>query len=54
MCAPQVQILEAAKDKYAAVVNEELLMAIGPGSFAADHSWKLADSGKRWKVWLKK
>jgi hypothetical protein len=52
---PQVTILLAEKDVYAASVDDVLLMKIGAGKFEApSEDWAEEASGKRWRIWLKK
>jgi alpha-amylase len=50
-----VRVLAADGQKYAAVVGGKLAMKIGPGEWTppAPEQWKLAASGRDYKVWTK-
>jgi len=50
----QVKILKAESDMYLAIVDDSLLMKIGPMSHQPDASWTLAESGRSWGIWFKR
>jgi alpha-amylase len=39
--------------RYAAIVNGNLAMKIGPGSWSPGAEWTLGASGSDWAVWTK-
>lgn len=53
-CRSEVKIVKCEQSVYAAVVNENLLMKIGPGEFHADDNWAVVLSGNDFCIWRKK
>lgn len=51
---PQVEILVAIHDVYAAAVDDALLVHLGPGAFEPGAGWAHAEGGRQWKVWQRK
>ena len=51
----QVSILRAEKGMYVAEIDGQLLMKIGPRSFAPNsEEYQEAEKGEHWSTWLKK
>jgi alpha-amylase len=48
-----ITILVADSAKYAAMVNNNTVVKIGPGSWAPGQGWELATSGKDYAVWTR-
>mmetsp|Transcript_5409 Transcript_5409/g.18220 ORF Transcript_5409/g.18220 Transcript_5409/m.18220 type:complete len:1162 (-) Transcript_5409:644-4129(-) len=53
-CRSTVSIVRCEQSVYAAVIDDNLLMKIGPGEFHADGAWKVALSGQDFCIWTKK
>lgn len=50
----KVQISKAERDVYAAIIDEQIAMKIGPGHFeppGGSHKWSLAVEGRGYKIW---
>ncbi|KAJ7943526.1 Alpha-amylase [Quillaja saponaria] len=53
-CRSRVEITEAEKEVYAAIIDEKVAMKIGPGQFeppTGSQRWSLAIEGKDYKIW---
>ncbi|HBD92592.1 MAG TPA: alpha-amylase [Spirochaetia bacterium] len=48
-----LNIVAADSSKYAAIINGNLAMKIGPGSWSPGTGWTLRTSGNNWAVWTK-
>jgi len=48
-----LNIVAADSSKYAAIVNGNLAVKIGPGSWSPGTGWTLRSSGNQWAVWTK-
>jgi alpha-amylase len=48
-----ISVQAADAYRYAAIVNGNLAMKIGPGSWSPGAGWTLAASGNDWAVWTK-
>jgi alpha-amylase len=48
-----ISVQAADATRYAAIVNANLAMKIGPGSWSPGAGWALAASGNDWAVWTK-
>lgn len=53
-CRSEVKIVKCEQTMYAAVIDNILLMKIGPGQFNADGNWDLLLSGQDFAIWRKK
>jgi len=53
-CRSKVSIVKCEQSVYAAVIDDMLLMKIGPGDFHADGAWKVVLSGPDFCIWTKK
>lgn len=53
-CRSEVKIVKCEQTMYAAVIDNNLLMKIGPGHFSADGNWELQLSGQDFAIWRKK
>lgn len=50
----QIKILKAERDVYAAIIDEKLIMKIGPGHYepsSGPQNWSVAVEGRDYKVW---
>ena len=51
-CRSTINILDASHDVYSAVIDDKLVIKLGPGDFAPDLArWKIADCGQGWAAW---
>ncbi|EYU22438.1 hypothetical protein ABFS82_05G010800 [Erythranthe guttata] len=53
-CRSRVTIIKAERDVYAAIVDEKLIMKIGPGHYeptTGAENWSVAVEGRDYKVW---
>ena len=53
-CRSEVKIVKCEQSVYAAVIDDVLLMKIGPGEFHADGHWECVLSGQDYAIWRKK
>jgi hypothetical protein len=53
-CRSEVKIVKCEQSVYAAVIDDRLLMKIGPGHFHADDAWDCVLSGQDFAIWRKK
>ena len=51
---PQVEILVANHDVYAAAVDDALLVRLGLGAYEPGAGWAPVEDGRQWKVWQRK
>ena len=51
-CRSEVTILEASHDIYAAMIDQKIIVKIGPGDWSPiESNWKIADCGHCWATW---
>nr|GMD45366.1 alpha-amylase 3, chloroplastic isoform X2 [Ipomoea batatas] len=53
-CRSKVKITKAERDVYAAMIDEKLVVKIGPGYYeppSGPHNWSVALQGSDYKVW---
>lgn len=53
-CCNQLQITKAERDVYAAIIDEKVVVKIGPGHYeppSGPQRWSQAMEGRDYKVW---